>query len=84
MDVKAHAIIYSGRDAPDRLANEPRMDKAPVAVDCTEDQKLHVASRINFARVTTVEHNVRVLKIGRIRPSSQDHFESYWRQELMD
>jgi hypothetical protein len=41
--------------------------KQPIAVKpAREDQKLHRMSRINFDKIYTIEHNVKVMNVGKV------------------
>lgn len=82
VDIDAHAIVYSGESAPGRLAREPAMIKRPLAVECSRGQRLDPASRVDFSKVHTVEHNVRAQDIGMIRESSYRRFMDYWEEEV--
>jgi hypothetical protein len=45
--------------------------KNPIAVvPAGPDQKLHPKSRINFDKVHSIEHNVKVMHVGRVSPES--------------
>ena len=82
--VDAHAIIYSTQRPPEPLPNEPRMPKIPIAVDLGQNADiLSKASRVNFDAVTTIQHNVRAMNIGKLRESSERYFEAYWREHLL-
>lgn len=68
-----HAIIYTGKEPP-----PPRPDEAPargeygllpqaVRVDGDDPaQKLDVMSRVDFGKVYTIEHNVKVRSMGKV------------------
>jgi hypothetical protein len=45
-------------------------------------EKLHPLSRLNFSKVYTVEHNVKVKSIGRISRKSMLNFKIYWEQNF--
>lgn len=48
------------------LDGEPKLGFAPVRVDMTEDgEKLSKESRVNYSKLVTIEHNVKVF-IGSI------------------
>lgn len=76
-----HAIIYSGKSVPDPLPQE-RPDRGESgmleeAIRYQPDEpseKLHVASRINFGKVYTIEHNVKVRAIGFVHSISETAF----------
>ena len=56
-DIAAHAIIHMSGQRPVTLNNEPNMRKEPISVvsDHAQESRLMSASRINFAKVHTVE-----------------------------
>ena len=82
-EIKAHAIIYDAKyTASKKLANESAIHKDPIAVDMAEGETLDIYSRIHFAKVHTVEFNVRVLDVGRIALASMPFFERYCNQEF--
>ncbi|KAL2195063.1 hypothetical protein P885DRAFT_41258 [Corynascus similis CBS 632.67] len=67
-----HGVVYDIRRSPKMLENEPRLGFSPVAVQLYDQtEKLAKESRVNYAKLTTVEHNFRVLFIGQIE---QDDF----------
>jgi hypothetical protein len=51
---------------PRLLPGEPSLGYRPVAVDMTCRELLARESRINYAKLQTIEHNVRVIFIGAI------------------
>jgi hypothetical protein len=68
---------------PSRLPSETGMTKKPLQVDpAGPDQKLDAMSRVSFARVYTVEDNVKVMEVGRISPSSIKDLVYYFRSTL--
>jgi hypothetical protein len=80
VDPSAHAIIYMSDTTPSRLPSETGMTKKPLRVDpAGADQKLDAMSRVSFARIHTVEHNVKVMEVGRISPSSMKDLVCYFR-----
>jgi hypothetical protein len=81
-DRLAHAIIYmSGSDAKQAAAEKDMMEKAPLAVSAAAaDQKLDIMSRINFGKVHTIEHNVKVMDVGRISREDMKDFRDYWNE----
>ncbi|KAH7416796.1 hypothetical protein BKA64DRAFT_701582 [Cadophora sp. MPI-SDFR-AT-0126] len=60
-----HAIIYtSKKDGPQLMQNEV-LYKEPIRMEPIDDShKLDEASRVNYRKVYTVEHNVKVMFIG--------------------
>ncbi|KAK2058112.1 hypothetical protein LY76DRAFT_616701 [Colletotrichum caudatum] len=74
--VKAHkhGMVYHNK--PHRpLQNEPELGFAPVRARLTVDgEKLDKASRVNYSKLVTIEHNVKVFFIGHISPEALDDF----------
>jgi hypothetical protein len=72
-----HAIIFidSAGKAPEQLKGEERLILRPIRVDpLSRHDKLNPESRINYAKVYTVEHNIKVAFIGRIHADSRSTF----------
>lgn len=67
---------------PSRLPDETGMTKEPICVEPAPDQKFSLTSRINFAKLYTVEHNVNVKNIGEVAEKSMVHFRRYWKEAL--
>ncbi|KAK6401681.1 hypothetical protein LTR95_019160, partial [Oleoguttula sp. CCFEE 5521] len=87
-----HAIIYSGRKCPDPdPAERPARGEAgmrPAAIRVDPDDKvtkLDPMSRIDFGKVHTVEHNVKVKPFGNVHEGSridlERQFDSVWRKD---
>jgi hypothetical protein len=81
-DRRAHAIVYiEGTSARPTAAEKGMMNKRPIAVHAAaNDQKLDTMSRINFGKVHTIEHNVKVMNVGRISRDDLEDFKHYWNQ----
>ncbi|OBT64661.1 hypothetical protein VE03_05881 [Pseudogymnoascus sp. 23342-1-I1] len=91
-----HAIIFnesksttpprSIRHPPCEAEGEPTLPNAPICVDMKSPRhQLDVMSRLNYAKVYTVEHNVKVCFIGKIHKKSVDDFkEAYARIQRGD
>lgn len=81
---QAHAIVYAeGSETPTSLDGEPEFEKQPIAVRLRSNQTLIISSRIHFGKYHTVEHNVKVMDVGRVTEKSMPAFEAYCRQELL-
>ena len=53
--------------------------KEPIAVKPADlDQKLHPKSRINFDKVHSVEHNVKVMHVGKVADKSLHNLSLYY------
>jgi hypothetical protein len=84
LDPTTHAIIYMSDQNPRRLAAETKMTKEPLAVDAASpDQKLDDLSRINFAKIYTVEYNVKIMPVGQVTASSLPYLTSYFRNQFI-
>jgi len=59
------------------------MRKEPFQIKIEEsDEKIDAMSRLNFSRVYTVEHNVKVKNIGRIPPDEVPRLIHYFRDSI--
>ena len=53
--------------------------KNPIAVvPAGPDQKLHPMSRINFDKMYSIEHNVKVMNVGKVADGSLHNLELYF------
>jgi hypothetical protein len=70
-----HTIIYTSEHPPGELPGEPKLFKNPIRVEpYTGRDKLEISSRLNYAKVYTIEHNVKVVFIGKIHKDSVHTF----------
>ncbi|KAK0118618.1 hypothetical protein ONS95_007502 [Cadophora gregata] len=85
-DAKQHAIIHTSKRAPeehslqaeDGTIIKENLPKEPIRVNSEqmgEEGDLGVLSRVNYAKIYTVEHYVRVLNIGKVHPMSMPSLE---------
>jgi hypothetical protein len=64
---------------------ENYLAKKPIAVEkASADQRLDSMSRLNFKKVYTIEHNVKVMNVGKVAKDSLPALLGYWRQSLQD
>ncbi|KAK6062377.1 hypothetical protein SCUP234_07285 [Seiridium cupressi] len=70
---RAHSIVYSKPGKPRQLPKEPELGFKPVSVNMyAELEKLDKASRVNYSKLTDIDHNVPVMFIGHIDPKDWD------------
>ncbi|KAL4909594.1 hypothetical protein BDW74DRAFT_146835 [Aspergillus multicolor] len=78
VDASQHAILYMRGTRPFQGSQEPRMAMEPLeVVPDSPDEWLHPMSRLNFQKLYTVDHNVKIRPIGRIASGSQVRFRQY-------
>jgi hypothetical protein len=66
-----HAIIYIDKYPAKEVAGEVPLSRGPIKmIPKSPRDKLEAASRINYAKIYTVEHNVKVCFIGEIAEDS--------------
>ncbi|KAG2421228.1 hypothetical protein HFD88_000844 [Aspergillus terreus] len=83
VDASKHAVIYMEGSKPATLPSEPRMlSKALELRPLCSDDKLSPMARLNFGKLFTVEHNVKVRPIGKISEQSMPDFLAYARREI--
>ena len=85
-DRRAHTIIYMTDTRPFCLPEEEKyLTKRPIAVDkASADQRLDPMSRVNFKKIYTIEHNMKIMNVGKATKDSLPAFIGYWRQSLQD
>jgi hypothetical protein len=65
-----HGIIHDAGRKPKMLVGEPPLGFNPVRVNLYEKaEQLVKESRVNYAKLTTVEHNFQVFFIGSVDPA---------------
>ncbi|KAI1391329.1 uncharacterized protein F4822DRAFT_182121 [Hypoxylon trugodes] len=69
-----HGIIYMAGTKPKLLKNEPELGFPPVALQVyAEGEMLARESRVNYSKLVTIEHNVKVFFIGSITGDDFDN-----------
>lgn len=71
-----HAMIYTGREVPSPLQGEQLVMRAVKMEPSSPEEKLDPKSRVNYAKVYTIEHNIRVYFIGKIHADSRATFDT--------
>jgi hypothetical protein len=74
----SHAAVHMTGTAVELAKGETGMTKQPLAVDPFQSQKLDGRSRVNFDKVYTIEHNVKVKNIGKVSDKSMPKLTGYW------
>lgn len=66
---RTHGIIYPDGAKPRTIQGEPQLGFRPVKIELDyPSERIVKESRVNYSKLVTVEHNVRVFFIGRISP----------------
>ena len=82
LDQREHAIIYTGNEAPPKLAGETSIFKEPIRVSpVSPEHELDPRSRVNFNMTFPVQHNVKVMEVGIICPNDLRRFLGYYQNE---
>lgn len=90
-----HAIIHTGKKIPAALPQElpERGERGllpqPIRVDPDDpEQKLDPMSRVDFAKVYTIQHNVKVRSLGKVNRTSMQpllyQFKTVWSKYFGD
>jgi hypothetical protein len=79
-----HAVVYvQGHEEPAPLPEEQSKKGAfPIIVE-EPTETIVPMSRLDFSRIYTVEHNVKVLKVGRISPEHHERLEKYFVESIV-
>lgn len=76
---KNYAAVYDVRKKPYYLTGESlQKEPFPIIIE-TSNEHVDPTSRLNFGRVYTIEHNLRVLKVGRIPTKHLSLLQTYFR-----
>jgi hypothetical protein len=71
-------VIYMVGTSPEADPAE-KIVKNPIAVNpAGQDQKLHPMSRINFDKMYSIEHNVKVMNVGKVADGSLHNLALYF------
>ena len=80
---QSHTIVYDSTSKPAMFKDEQGlMTKEPIAIDMVDGHTLDKASRLNYAKVCTVEHNVKVMDIGMVSSGSIPFLMTHWKAEM--
>jgi len=87
IDPEEHAIVYAGDEPPQEMPDEAHMKKEPIKIKLnTPRDKLQPESRVCYAKIHTVEHNLKVAFIGHIAKSSMktfiEDFDATWNKDF--
>ena len=82
LDQSEHAVIYTGNE-PAKLSTETKITKKAIQViPVDEEQEFDPRSRVNFGMTFPVEHNVKVMSVGKIADHDHRQFMGYYKNEL--
>jgi hypothetical protein len=80
--IEDYAAVYPSGGKPATQNDETLMkDSFPIIIE-NPQERLNPISRLNFGRVYTVEHNVKVLKVGRIPDESLPMLDRYFVERI--
>jgi hypothetical protein len=83
-----HAIAYNAREEPEPFDDElPGRHETPMMLGIRikskrGQDKVHERARIDFGRMYTVEHNVKVYEVGDVHPEHTGRLVQQWRKVL--
>jgi len=79
-DAKDHSIIYTDKE-PNPLQGE-NLNKRAIKVDPEAGETLDETSRLNYSQTYTVQHNVKVKKLGKVTKDHMAYVKLYWKAAL--
>lgn len=80
---EGHAAIFHSDGKP-KFAPGEDLDIEPISVQMKSPQeKLDPMTRLNFNKVYTIEHNVKILIIGWIHPADMERFKAAWAKSIL-
>jgi hypothetical protein len=83
-----HCIAYSSLTEPlPKIGEMPRNEETPmmpsIRIKVDRGQELDCMSRIDFSRTYTVEHNVKVCRVGYVHKKHVDRLIQQWTRVTM-
>lgn len=78
-DACHHSIAYTSESPPDQLHGED-MDRIAIKINSRNGETLRPTSRINYSKVYTIEHNLRVKDIGKVAEGYFEWVVRYYRE----
>lgn len=67
VEPKKHGIVYVEGKKPKSVRNEPELGVQPIKVKMdVPGEQLAPESRVNYSKLITVEHNVKVFFVGHV------------------
>ncbi|KAL1866349.1 hypothetical protein Daus18300_006813 [Diaporthe australafricana] len=77
-----HGIVFEKGQQAITLSNEPALGFEPICMEMHPGEHISEESRVNYSKLVTVEHNVKVLFVGRVLyddwPIVQQAVDSCW------
>lgn len=79
-----YTVLYSSTVPPARPYDEENITRDPIAV-IIEDGETFISpiARLDLGRIYTVEDNLKIMKVGRVHPSSLDSLEEYYKDSVL-
>jgi hypothetical protein len=69
-----HGIVYESTGKPRLIEGEPKLGFRPIRMEIrATGERLARESRVNYSKLVTVEHNVKVFFIGNINLADFDN-----------
>ncbi|KAI9851744.1 MAG: hypothetical protein M1824_002492 [Vezdaea acicularis] len=85
MDAKLHAIIYMSGTQPTAVKGEPRINNEPIEVGIYPNEaSLKYASRLNYGKLYTIEHNVKMKVVGYVAELSVPKVVRTWERLILE
>lgn len=82
VDPRDYAAVYAEGDKAQYLTGE-HLIKEPFSIKLEAvGQKIDPTSRLDFSRIYTVEHNIKVFKVGRISSTSLNLLKTYFVESI--
>ncbi|KAF4627005.1 hypothetical protein G7Y89_g11151 [Cudoniella acicularis] len=79
-----HALVYDSKQERSKVPAERDMTKDPFAIVVEDpNETIDSMTRMNFAQVYTIQHNVKVAKVGRIAKEHLDRLNNYFIESII-
>ncbi|KAH6673471.1 hypothetical protein B0J14DRAFT_49551 [Halenospora varia] len=82
--VQDHALVYDSSKEDSKGPTEQGLEKDPFPIVVEDpEESIDAMTRMNFAQVYTIQHNVKVAKIGRIAKDHLGRLDEYFVESIV-
>ncbi len=76
-------VLYSAEIEPPKPYPEENITRDPIAIIIEDDEQyISPLARLDCSRIYTVEHNLKMMKIGRVHADSMPQLEEYFKMSV--
>jgi hypothetical protein len=78
-----YVVLYRANVEPPRPYADERIERDPIAIIIEDgDQYISPLARLDCGRIYTVQHDLKVMKIGRVHPAALPLLDQYYKESV--